>query len=173
MRIRCYDSMSTLYDATLDIHASKTHRLANHNNILFLHVSLSSLKALVPWTLTLAFAIPNTAKHNANRKCLRHCRPRHTPVLIVLGTCPQCYRRKLSSRACKSSSSLPLPPIASATRPSGTAFFCKPDGVSPIYKVELAFAASKYALRPDILHPSSLAGRALRQNSNIRKAPTA
>lgn len=46
----------------------------------------------------------------------------------------ECYRRRLSSLACKSSSSPPPPPMAWATRPSATAFFCRSDGVSPSYR---------------------------------------
>lgn len=53
------------------------------------------------------------------------------------------YRLRPSSRACRSSSAPPPPPpggppppppMASATRPSGTAFFWRPEGVSPICK---------------------------------------
>lgn len=58
----------------------------------------------------------------------RRSRCKHTEIL------PRklCQRRRLSIRAWRSSSSPPAPPTAWATRFSATAFFCSPEGVSPI-----------------------------------------
>ena len=98
--------------------------------------------------------LSNESQRNAlsNARVIRVRKPSPIRRACALSLCRHrfylaCYRRRLSNRAWRSSSSVPPPPppgpappppppIASATRPSATAVLWRPEGVSPNYCIK-------------------------------------